>query len=179
MTYQNERAPAAVNGRGARNGGERFHVQNASAEPLLQRVEGVQRSGNGWRARCPACGGTSRKLAIAESEGRVLLHCFCCGDAAAILAAVGLTWADLQPPRHLPESPEERRRARRAIREAGWASALAVLSIEATVVRIAAAQVARWQPLSEDDDRRVALAVERIDRAAAVMVEANSWRPAA
>jgi len=179
MSYQNERAPAANDGRGAGNSGQRFHAQNASAEPLLQRLDGVQKSGNGWRARCPACGGTSRKLTIAESDGRVLVHCFACGDTKAILAALGLKLADLQPPRHWPESPEERRKARRSIREAGWASALYVLAIEATIVRIAAAQVARWQPLSEDDDKRVAEAIQRIDNAASLMVEANAWRPVA
>ncbi|MFT3754744.1 MAG: hypothetical protein QM769_02150 [Pseudoxanthomonas sp.] len=150
-----------------------FHVATATAEPLLQRLEGLQQSGNGWRARCPACGGRSRKLSIAMSDGRVLVHCFggCRGDE--VLAAAGLTWADVMPPRHWPESPEERRQARRAIREAGWSAALATLAMEATVVRIAAVQLASWLPLSEEDDARLALALERIDKAAAVLVEAR------
>jgi hypothetical protein len=179
MNAHNERAPAAGNSRGARNSAERFHTQNASAEPLLQRLEGVQRSGNGWRARCPACGGTSRKLTVAESDGKVLIHCFAGCPAADVLASVQMTWGDVMPPRHRPESPEERRQARRSIREAGWVSALSVLSLEATVVRFAAAQVALWQPLSVEDDARLALAVERIHGAANVLTEASACRPAA
>lgn len=172
MTTIQRKAPAGRPGL-EETGGRRFHVDYATAEPLLQRLEGVQKSGNGWRARCPSCGGRSRKLSIAETGERVLIYCFGCGDAEAVLAAVGLTWADLHPPRSWPMSPEERRQARRAIREASWAAALSVLAVEATIVRLASAQLARWQPLSEEDDARLALACERIDKAAAVLVEAG------
>ena len=171
---RNEAAPAGGPGLEEANAGERwFRADYATAEPLLQRLEGVQKSGNGWRARCPSCGGKSRKVAIAERDGKVLLHCFGGCKAIEVLEAVGLTWADIMPPRTWPESPEERRQARRAIREAGWASALAVLALEAKVVLIAARQLARWQCLTDDDDKRLAEAVERIDRAAAVLVEAG------
>lgn len=174
MRAPEKRSPGGQAGASWNTAAERgFHVDHATAEPLLQRLEGVQRSGNGWRAKCPACGGRSRKLSIAEREGRVLLHCFGGCKAIEVLEAVGLGWADIMPPRHWPESPEERRQARRAIREAGWAAALATLATEATIVRMASAQVARWQPLSEEDDARLALACERIDKAAAVLVEAR------
>jgi hypothetical protein len=167
MGAQTSNAPT-WQGRGA----EGVHGE-ANARILLDRLDGVQPSGNGWRARCPACGGRSRKLSIAESGGKVLVHCFAGCKAEDVIGAVGLTWADLFPPRSWPESPEERRQARRAIQQAGWAAALATLATEATIVRLAAAQVARWQPLSEEDDARLALAVERIDKAAAVLVEAG------
>jgi len=167
MGAQTSNAPT-WQGRGA----ESVHGE-ANARILLDRLDGVQPSGNGWRARCPACGGRSRKVSIAESGGKVLVHCFAGCKAEDVIGAVGLTWADLFPPRHWPDSPEARRQQRRAIREAGWAAALATLATEATIVRMAAAQVARWQPLSEEDDARLALAVERIDKAAAVLVEAG------
>jgi len=152
-------------------------VLSASAEPLLQRLDAVQRSGRGWRARCPACGGRSQKLTVAERDGKVLLHCFAGCATVDVLAAVGLTFADIMPPRTWPDSPEERRQARKAIREAGWSSALSVLATEATVVQIAGAQLARWQFLSQEDDERLALAVQRISGAAGVLIEAAQWRP--
>lgn len=174
MTTINQKAPAGGPGLEETNAGwRRFHVDSATAEPLLQRLDGVQKSASGWRARCPACGGKSRKVSIAERDGRVLLHCFAGCRAEDVLAAVGLSWADIMPPRTWPESPEERRQARRALRESAWAAALATLATEATIVRMASAQVARWQPLSEEDDARLALACERIDKAAAVLVEAG------
>src|SRR5690606_7927299 len=171
MTTIQRKAPAGRPGLEETNAGRRWfhHADCATAEPLLQRLDGVQAKGKGWRARCPSCGGRSRKLAVAEVDGKVLVHCFASCRTEDVLAAVGLSWADIMPPRTWPESPEERRQARRAIKEAGWAAALEVLRVEATIVRMASAQVARWQPLSEEDDARLALAVERIGRAAVAL----------
>jgi hypothetical protein len=154
-----------------------MHVQNASADVLLQRLEGVQKSGNGWRAYCPACGGRSRKLSVTVRDNRVLINCFACNDAGAVLAAIGLTLTDLHPPRHWPQSPEERRNARRAIREAGLLSALEVLSMEGAVIEAAGRQLSGWQYLSVEDDARLSLAVERASHARIILSEAATWRP--
>jgi len=155
------------------------HTQQATPEPLLQRLQSVQKSRDGWRARCPACGGQSRKLSIAQVDGRVLMHCFGGCHASEVLTSAGLTWADLMPPRYWPQSPEERRAARHAIREVGWTAALSTLAFEATVVLMAARQLANWQRLSYADDTRLSTAVERIDGAASVLTEPRFWRPAA
>ena len=106
-----------------------------------------------------------------------MLHCFAGCPAIAVLEAVGLGWPDVMPPRHWPQSPEERRQARKAIREAGWAAALEVLAMEAKVVLVAARLLARWQYLEPEDDTRLALALERIDGAASTLVLKDPWRP--
>lgn len=150
-----------------------FHVTTASADPLLHRLEGVQKSGNGWRARCPACDGRSRKLSIAESDGRVLVHCFGGCAAADVLAAVGLRWADIMPPRSWPPSRDEQRRARRAIQQSGWAAAVAVLSLESKIVALAANDIHRLGGLQSSRDLdRLNLAVERIGAASATLIDA-------
>lgn len=156
-------------GSGMSAGERRFHVQSATAEPLLQRLDGVQKSGNGWRARCPACGGKSRKVSVAEVEARVLVHCFGGCQAIEVLQAVGLSWSDVMPPRHWPESPDERRKVRRAMQQANWAAALEILSMEACVVQAAARQIERWRVLSKADDTRLAEAVQRIQGASVVL----------
>lgn len=157
-----------------------YHADKANPEVLLSRLDGVQKSGNGWRARCPACGGQSRKLSVAEVDGRVLVHCFACNDAEAVLAAIGLRWADLYPPRHWPQSPQERESARRAIREAGIASAVEVLALESCIVAAAAVEVeaAAWL-LSPEDADRLHVAVARINDAKLVLCRPQSWRAAA
>jgi len=141
-------------------------------ERVLQLLEGVKRSGKGWRARCPACGGKSEKLTIAEGDdGRALIHCFACSDTPAILEALGLRLSDVMPFRAWPDSPDDKRRARRAIREAGLYAAVGVLAREATVVQIAGAQITKGTPLDQDDTARLALAVFRIDKAREVLCD--------
>lgn len=179
MASQSEKRNAPTGqGQGAEVSHNNFHVDHVTAEPLLQCLDSVRKSGNGWRARCPACGGISRKVSITEVDDRILLYCFGGCKVEDVLAAIGLTWADIQPPRHWPNCPEDQRRARRALREVGWTSALKVLALESKVALIAARQLAGWQYLSEEDDKRLTEAVDRIDHASRVLAEAASWRPA-
>lgn len=109
----------------------------ANGDPLqrlLDRLPGVQKSGKGYRSMCPLCGGKSRKLALREGEtGAILLHCFSCGDPVGILAAIGLSLADLYPERIRDASPEARRDARQAFKQTAWGAALNILTREATL----------------------------------------------
>lgn len=143
-------------------------ITTASAEPLLTRLTGVVTCANGWRARCPACGGTSRKLSIAVSDNRVLIYCFACTDTKAVLDAVGLRWADLQPPTHRPQTREEKRRAHALLREVALAGAVELLAMEWKIVHLAA-QAQKWAPLSDEDTERLRVAGERIDRLSTII----------
>jgi hypothetical protein len=137
---------------------------------LLDRLEGVKRAGKGYRARCPSCGGKSLKVSLAETEtGTVLLHAFCGCAPAQVLGAVGLTLAALFPARAPASTPEGKREARRAWRECQWAAALDLLVFEATIVLIAGRQIAAATPLSDEDDQRLALAVQRLSDAREVL----------
>ena len=71
-----------------------------SADILLSRLSRARKTGPGrWVACCPAHGsGTNTALAIRElPDGRILLHDFggCCIED--VLAAIGMTVADLFP----------------------------------------------------------------------------------
>jgi hypothetical protein len=68
-------------------------------ENLLAKLSGVRKSGKGWSARCPAHDDRKASLSICEGEdGRALVKCHANCDTSAVLAAVGLTLADLFPP---------------------------------------------------------------------------------
>ena len=55
-----------------------------------------KRNGKGWSARCPAHEDRRPSLSVSEGDdGRALLHCHAGCDVANILAAIGLTKADL------------------------------------------------------------------------------------
>lgn len=170
MSYPQKRSPGGQ-AEASRTfaSGHRFHVDSATAEPLLQRLDGVQKSGNGWRAKCPACGGSSRKVAIAERDGRVLVHCFGGCKAIEVLEAVGLSWPDIMPPRHWPDNPEQHRQARRAMREVGWSAALETVALEATIALFAARELYFTGGLEVEDGQRLALAVERLTGAQGVL----------
>lgn len=69
-----------------------------SESEFLGKFEGVQASGGGWVARCPAHGDDNPSLSIARGEdGRWLVHCHAGCSAEAVVAAVGLKMRDLMP----------------------------------------------------------------------------------
>lgn len=139
-------------------------------DALLGRLDGVQSTGKGYRARCPACGGSSRKLSLCEGDnGALLVTCFGCHDTPAILAAVGLTLADLYPERIRDDTPEGKRAARLAFKQSAWAAALDVLADETTVVESAARTIENRQPLAAADIARIAIASSRIHQAREVL----------
>lgn len=135
-----------------------------TAAALLDRLHHVRQTGPGrWIARCPTHDDRRPSLSVRElDDGRVLVHCFAGCGADEVVHAVGLTLADLMPPRALGDHlPRERR---------PWyaTDVLAMLAAEALLVATAAANLARGIALADDDRRRLMLAVERIRDAAAL-----------
>ena len=135
-----------------------------TAEVLLSRLEKVKATGSDrWIARCPAHGDKSPSLTVRElPDGRVLVHCFTGCATDDVLAAVGLEFSDLFP-EPLPEAnPDQAARHRQ--RRQGFAAldVLQALSMETTVVAIAAGQIHRRGWLNDCEDERLALAHQRI-----------------
>lgn len=179
-TTTNVRAGQAVRS-GNHPVGKDRPAHHAGAAPdvdiLLSRLERVRQYGKGWSARCPAHQDRSASLSVAFGrDGRVLLHCFAGCPVVDVLAAVGLTLADLFPPRVRDDSPDGRRELREAARQAQWRAALGVLAFEARIVSLAAYDVLRGC-LSAADAARVAVAIERIDDARAILAPAETFRP--
>ena len=163
---QTQRSPAATglrdrkgNTSGAHN---TFTVD--PAQQLIGRLEGVIKTGKGWRARCPAHGGRSASLAITEGDnGTLLVHCFAGCQVHDVLAAVGLQVGDLFVRRDLRSmSPAERSQLRQAAMLPRWRAALEVLVTEASVVLIGACQLGDGEPLEENDLTRLRVAALRI-----------------
>ena len=134
------------------------------AQQLIGRLEGLIKTGKGWRARCPAHGGRSASLAITEGDnGTLLVHCFAGCQVHDVLAAVGLQVSDLFARRDLRSmSPAERSQLRQAAMLPNWRSALEVLVTEANVVLIGACQLGDGAPLDDTDLDRLRVAALRI-----------------
>lgn len=130
-----------------------------NAERLLSRLDGVRETGAGrWIAKCPAHEDRSPSLSIRElGDGRVLLHDFAGCEASDVLAAVGLSLADLYP------EPLNRTEGFAPSRERLHpADALRCVAHEARIVAIAASDIAEHRELTAADANRVATAAGRI-----------------
>lgn len=135
----------------------------SAADNLLARLEGVRQSGPGrWMARCPAHEDRSPSLSVRELEdGRVLVHCFSGCAAADVVAAVGLSLADLFADRlDHRVAPTRDRRHIHAAREALKAS-----GDDALLVALAGENIVAGIPLSDEDRVLVADAAARLRKA--------------
>jgi hypothetical protein len=80
---------------------------------VLDRLEGVRRSSDGWCAECPAHPDRHASLSIGVgNQGAVLLHCHAGCTTEAILQALGLSFADLFPNSRSRPRPTARRATR-------------------------------------------------------------------
>ena len=132
-----------------------------SAAALLSRLDGVKKTGAGrWLARCSAHADKHPSLAIRElDDGRVLVHDFAGCAVESVLSAVGLTFADLHPPRAIAHVCKPERRPFPAV------DVLRAIGFETSIVSIAAAHLTRGEPLTEHDRTRLMVARSRISAA--------------
>ena len=69
---------------------------NNLADRLLARLDGVTPAGpDQWMALCPAHDDRSPSLSVRDTEDRLLINCFAGCRPEAVVAAIGLTMADL------------------------------------------------------------------------------------
>lgn len=137
----------------------------APVQNVLGRLERLQSLGKrGWLARCPAHKDKTASLSIAEGRnGGVLLNCFGGCEVRHVLDALGLEFKDLYPRRATDDlSPQERAEIQFASDRAKWAAALDTLCQEATIVALAARDLAQGH---EVDRQRVNKAYKLITRA--------------
>ncbi len=98
---------------------------------VLDRLEGVRRSGSGWIARCSAHEDRSPSLSIRDGERGILLRCHAGCTFSAITDALGLKASDLF---HEPLSaPQRRQRATRAVLKGVVAESLVVVCAESSI----------------------------------------------
>lgn len=134
------------------------------AENLIQRLNKVRGRNGSWTACCPAHDDKGPSLAVRElPDGRVLVHCFAGCETESVLGSVGMDMTDLFP-------PEEKRRdyghGKPSVKPAFYASDLMrVIAFEALVVQIVAFDIAHGKRPSEEDQKRMLVAYQRIDEA--------------
>lgn len=123
---------------------------SAPIDLVLSRLDGVKATGRGkWMARTPTREDKTPSLSIRElDDGRVLLKDFGGDDTAAVLAAIGLTFADLYP-------GSEHRPARREPNSTA-------VEVERRIVTFGTSLLAQGTQLPPSDLERLELARRRL-----------------
>jgi hypothetical protein len=126
-------------------------------ETLLSKLEKVKRTGQGrWMACCPSHPDKNASLSLGEKvDGRILLHCFAGCGTDEVLGAIGLTIEALFPER-LADGKSERR-------PFPASDVLRAIALEAQIISIVAADVARGVAIDTATIDRVLLACGRIN----------------
>ena len=147
-----------------------LRIVETPIDRILSGLESVRKAGTGYTAKCPAHIDRNASLSVSEADGsKVLLHCFAGCPTADVLAAVGLTLADLFPTRLRASTPEERRAARLGALRSNWSAALSVLALEATIAVCACETMLRGDSLDDTDRIRLRIAHDRIEAAREVL----------
>lgn len=117
---------------------------------ILSRLQKVKQTGRDeWIACCSAHEDRTPSLGIKDcGDGRILLHCFADCMPEDVVGAIGLTLADLMPPK--PLTTQALKRAPFSAR-----TALEALAYQASIVAVAASDMSRGKPLSLADKDRL------------------------
>lgn len=128
---------------------------------FLSRLGKVRKSGKRWMACCPAHADKSPSLMVSERpDGSIGLSCFAGCSTEDVVAAVGLTMADLFL--DSPYEPGYRPPKREYLTHA---DALRCLADELGRAALLAIAITDKQPMTEDDLNRGLVAVGRITAA--------------
>ena len=135
-----------------------------SASNLLNHLSRVKKTGaDRWMACCPAHQDKTASLSIKDlPDGRVLLHCFAGCDPDSVLAAIGLTFADIMPER-LPGEFKPVRHAFSAF------DALRALVADLLFIRLCVRSLSQGRALIESDREALHQSAYRIENALAAI----------
>lgn len=132
-----------------------------AADTLLARLDKAKPTGpDAWIAACPAHEDKRPSLSIKQVDDRTLIHCWAGCGAADVVAAVGLSLADLfdrQPEIETPQRP--RRPPLPSSREL-----VALLEYDLAVIDIAAGTLERGEALTADDSATLLDAIADVRR---------------
>lgn len=150
---------------------------DSKLDAFLARLSGVRATGNGkWLACCPSHDDRSPSLSIKlGNNGGILVHCFAGCSVDAILAAIGLTMADLFPdpparPQYHGIDGYDRYAARKAIPRFSRYEMFPKLVFESTILAVAIGDLLNGLSL---DDAALARVQQAIDTITAVRMEVD------
>lgn len=149
-----------------------------NVEELLNRLKKAKRTGPGkWQACCPAHEDRSPSLAIKESDGTILIHCFAGCSVDDICGAVGVELVDLFPPSDKREWVGQEKPMKFGAVRFQAIDALRCLAGEGSVLLLLACDMAEGKVLSQDDQDRLVTACGRLNMAMEYLGDNNETMP--
>lgn len=140
---------------------------NPNLDTILSRLTKVRGRNGNWVACCPAHDDRSPSMTIRDVDGKILMHCFSGCSIQEITESIGVDLSDLFPPE---TKTHDYSKPQRPVRPRFLASdLLKAVAFEATIVAVAAHDMAKGRALSPGDRDRLLLAQQRINEA----LEAN------
>jgi hypothetical protein len=135
----------------------------SALDVFLSHLQKVQSTGKGrFKACCPAHDDKSPSLAIKDTDGRLLIHCFGGCATEDVLAAVGLSFSDIMPDKVSGETIHKDRKPFYA------GDVLKIMAFESRLVFLCASDMAKGRALTKPENERLLLAAGRLSHASEV-----------
>lgn len=145
---------------------------------LLSRLTKVKKSGpDKWMACCPAHEDRSPSLAIKESDGTILLHCFAGCAVDDVCGAIGIEMMELFPPSDKREWVGTEKPMKFGGVKFAAIDALRCMAGEASVVLLLACDMAEGKVLSPTELDRLVTACGRLTGALDYLGDNTIERP--
>lgn len=157
----------------------RIWRRTVQIDELLTRLQKVKKAGpNKWNALCPAHEDRSPSLAIKDSDGTILVHCFAGCSTEDVCGAIGVELTDLFP----PSDKRDWIGQDRPVKFGGGLKfsaldALRCMAGEGSVVLLLACDVAEGKVLASDELDRLVTACGRLTAALEYLGDNDVERP--
>ena len=135
-------------------------------ENLLNRLHKVRKNGTDkWMACCPAHDDRSPSLAIAERNGKILLHCFAGCELPEILGSIDMELSDLYPDQdhrsvHRETPDAVARRGREILRQ--QENQLQILENQIAAYKQGMKRGIKYKPAEHENMKRVFLKLQEL-----------------
>jgi len=134
-------------------------------QTLLSRLDKVKKTGNSsWIACCPSHDDSSPSLAIKDSDGKILIHCFAGCETIDVIESVGLTFSDLMPEKYT----KDQKPTKKPFKDS---ELIRFIAQETTIIYLTGVKLMKGEQIIDEELERFNLAVSKIREAQRYVTE--------
>lgn len=134
-------------------------------QTLLSSLDKVKKTGiNSWIACCPSHDDSSPSLAIKDSDGKILIHCFAGCETSDVIESVGLTFSDLMPEKFT----KDQKPTKKPFKDS---ELIRFIAQETTIIYLTGVKLMKGEQIIDEERERFELAVSKIREAQRYVTE--------